>query len=74
MSKVSRPPVVTDQTQQLVNDQLLDGINMIARFVDFGTGVPAHTPTGPSVIYFRLDGVAGAAVYAWNGTSWTALV
>ncbi len=54
--------------------KIMDAINQIARFIDFGTGAPLHTPVGPAVFYYREDGAAGSAIYGWDGTSWTALV
>lgn len=51
---------------------LLEAINTLARFIDYGTGVPTHTPTSVR-FYIRYDAVAGAAIYAWNSAAWVAL-
>lgn len=64
-------PFVADPQQQRNNDDLLTGLNAIAQFIDFGTGAPAHTPTGRR-IYVRRDGAAGTTLYCWSGAAWNA--
>lgn len=60
--------------QEDINRRLLELLNKLAQFVDFGTGAPTHSPTAPCVWYFREDGAAGSAIYGWDGTAWTAIV
>lgn len=63
-----RWPLVSDVQQQAVNEDLLGGLNQMARFVSWGDGAPAHTPDGPE-IYFEQD---GPGVHIYNG-GWVAL-
>lgn len=64
-------PFVQDREQQANNEALLNGLNTIAQFIDFGNGAPTHTPTGRR-IYIRLNGGAGTTLYCWSGAAWTA--
>jgi hypothetical protein len=63
-----RRPVVADTDQQAVNDGVYVDLNAVAQFITWGTGAPAHTPTGPQ-LYFRRDYGVNTAVYSWDG-SW----
>lgn len=65
-------PIVADDALQLNFQALINAVNALARFVDYGTGVPAHTPVSAR-FYIRHDPAPGAAIYGWNGTAWTAI-
>lgn len=72
MSKFSLvEPIVGDPVQQHVNEGLIAAVNTLARFIDYGNGVPTHTPTGRA-LYVRLNGGAGTTLYVWSGAAWAA--
>jgi hypothetical protein len=71
--QIGNPFASSPDEQQRINQDLLNAVNAVGVFIYTGAGAPTVTPTGPA-IYFRQNPSAGAAVYLFNGTTWTAVV
>lgn len=66
--------VVADPAVQRNLETLLVGVNAVGQYIYACTGgAPTSTPPG-AAIAFRTDPAPGAAVYGFDGTSWTAIV